>query len=190
MMTRRSLLLCAALLLALPLGAFAQEAAQTPKPNLQEYNDAAMHFVAPASYHPVGQRKIALDDLSEDPQVVAAWVSGDATRPKRMLIQVQSYEGPLEGFASTYEQSLRNAFGDALIRSKTPSSLKNGMPAMYFEMTSGTGFDANTMYVYCWVDGLRGVAISITAQVGEMDTATAKKLLSDASAVQYPRDRG
>lgn len=189
-MTRRSLLLCAALLLVLPLGAFAQEAPPTPRPNFQEYNDNAMHFVAPPSYHPVGQRKMTLDDLGEDPQVVAAWVSGDAARPKRMLIQMQAYEGPLDGYASTYEQALRNAFGDALIRDKQQTSLKNGMPAVYFEMTSGTGFDANTMYVYCWVDGVRGVALSVTAQVGEMDSKTAKQLLSDASAVQYPRDRG
>lgn len=188
-MTRRSLLLCAALLLA-PLGAMAQEPAPTPTPNLQEYNDDAMHFVAPASYRPVGQRKIKLDDLSDDPQVVAAWVSGDATRPKRMLIQVQAYEGGLDGFESTFEQTLRNAFGDALIKGKERTSLKNGMPAAYFEMTAGTGFDASKMYVYCWVDGTRGVALSLTAQVGEMDTTTAKRLLSDASAVRYPRDRG
>ena len=188
-MTRRSLLLCAALLLV-PLGAFAQEAPPTPKPNFQEYNDDAMHFVAPPSYHPVGQHRVSLDDLSEDPQVVAAWVSGDAARPKKMLIQMQSYEGPLDGFEATYEQVLRNAFGDALIRDKERTSLKNGMPAVYFEMTEGTGFEAATMYVYCWVDGVRGVALSVTAQVGEMNSATAKQLLSDASAVQYPRDRG
>jgi hypothetical protein len=189
MMTRRSLLLCAALLLV-PLGAFAQEAPATPRPNFQEYNDDAMHFVAPSSYRPVGQRKVSLEDLSDDPQVVAAWVSGDATRPKRMLIQIQSYQGPLDGFEATYEQSLRNAFGDALIKNKDHTALKNGMPAVYFEMTSGTGFDASKMYVYCWVDGTRGVALSLTAQVGEMDTATAQRLLSNASAVRYPVGRG
>jgi len=186
MMTRRSLLLCAVLLLV-PSGAFAQEA--TPKPNLMEYNDAAMHFVAPPSFRPVGQRQISLDDLGEDPQVVAGWVSGDVTRPKRMLIQIQAYEGPLDGFESTYEQTLRNAFGDALIKNKEHTSLKNGMPAVYFEMTSGTGFDAAKMFVYCWVDGIRGVVLSVTAQVGEMDTKTAKQLLSDASAVRYPAGR-
>ncbi len=185
-MTRRSLLLCAALLLV-PMGAFAQEA--TPRPNLQEYNDDAMHFVAPPSYRPVGQRKLSLDDLGEDPQVVAGWVSGDPSRPKRMVIQMQAYQGPLDGFESTYEQTLRNAFGDALIRNKEHASLKNGMPAVYFEMTAGTGFEASKMYVYCWVDGVRGVVLSVTAQVGEMDTATAKKLLSDASAVRYPAGR-
>ncbi len=188
-MTRRSLLVCAMLLLT-PLGAFAQEAAPTPKPNFQEYNDDAMHFVAPLSYHPVGQRKISIDDLSDSPQVVAAWVSGDPSRPKRMLLQVQAYQGPLDGFESTFEQDLRNAFGDALIRNKEHASLKNGMPAAYFEMTSGTGFNASTMYVYCWVDGVRGVALSVTAQVGEMNSETAKQLLSNASAVAYPRDRG
>ncbi len=189
MMTRRSLLLCAALLLV-PLGAFAQEEAPTPKPNYQEYNDDGMHFVAPPSYRPVGQRKFSLDDLSDDPQVMAAWVSGDATRPKRMLIQMQAYEGGLDGFEATYEQTLRNAYGDALIKNKEHTSLKNGMPAVYFEMTSGTGFDASKMFVYCWVDGTRGVALSVTAQVGELDTSTAKRLLSDASAVRYPRGRG
>ena len=186
MMTRRSLLLCAVLLLV-PLGAFAQEA--TPKPNFQEFNDPAIHFVAPSSFRPVGQRQIALDDLSDDPQVVAGWVSGDPSRPKRMLIQMQAYQGPLDGFESTYEQTLRNAFGDALIKNKEHTTLKNGMPAVYFEMTSGTGFDASKMFLYCWVDGVRGVVLSVTAQVGEMDTATAKQLLSNASAVRYPAGR-
>ncbi len=189
MMTRRSLLLCAALLLV-PLGAFAQEAAPTPTPNLQEYNDPAMHFVAPASYHPIGQRRISLDDLGDDPQVVAAWISGDAARPRKMLIQVAAYSGGLDGWEATYEQTLRNAFGDALVKSKERTTLKNGMPAAYFEVTSGTGFQASTMYVYCWADGSRGVALSVSAQVGELSSANAKQLLSNASAVQYPRDRG
>jgi hypothetical protein len=186
MMTRRSLLLCAVLLLV-PLGAFAQEA--TPKPNLQEYNDAAMHFVAPASFRPVGQRQVSLDDLGDDPQIVAGWVSGDPSRPKRMIIQMQAYQGGLDGFESTYEQTLRNAFGDALIRGKEHTALKNGMPAVYFEMTSGTGFNASKMFIYCWVDGVRGVSLSVSAQVGEMDSSTAKQLLSDASAVRYPAGR-
>ena len=188
MMTRRSLLLCAALLLV-PLGAFAQEA-PTPKPNFQEYNDDGMHFVAPQSFHPVGQRKFSVDELTDDPQVYAAWVSGDATRPKRMLLQMQAYQGPLDGFEATYEQTLRNAYGDALIKNKEHTSLRNGMPAVYFEMTAGTGFDASKMYIYCWVDGTRGVALSVTAQVGEMDSSTAKRFLSDASAVRYPVNRG
>ena len=188
-MKRRALLLLAALL-AFPFASSAQEATPTPAPiNPMVYDDPGMHFQAPAGYRPVGQRRIALDDLGSGPQVVAAWISpGD--RPNRLLVQIEAYGGDLEQYETSYTQTLRESYGDALVKNKERMALKNGMPAMFMEGSFGSGFDTTKLYMVIWIDGARGCALTIVAPLGALDTATAKHLLSDVSAVRYPLGRG
>jgi hypothetical protein len=188
-MTRRSLLLIAALML-LPLGASAQEVAPGPTPNPHIYDDNGMHFVAPAEFHPIAQRKLKLEDLSDGLQVVAGWVGGSPSRPERIVLQQQAFDGSLDGFSSNFQQQLRQAYGDATFKNKEQTKLRNGMPAIFIQMTAGSGFDVTTVFTYLWVDGSRGVALSVMAPVGEVDADGAKRLLSDASAVRYPAERG
>ncbi|HET9029001.1 MAG TPA: hypothetical protein VFN49_02405 [Candidatus Aquilonibacter sp.] len=187
-MTRKLFLVLAALVL-LPLGAFAQEATPTPPANPMVFDDPAMHFVAPDGYKPLGQRQIDVDHLSDDPQVVAAWVEPGG-RPKELLIQQQAFDGTLDGFVSNYTQFIRNTFSDAQVRDNRPVSLKNGMPAMYLDATMGSGFGTTKLYAVAWIDGQRGVVISVKALIGELDEKAALKLLSNASAVRYPPNRG
>lgn len=189
MMNRRTLLLVTALML-LPSLAFAQETQTTPAPNPQVYSDAAMRFVAPAEYRPLGQRPIPLESLGNDPQVVAAWVLPAKERSRQLLIQQQAFEGTADGYAANYEQFLRNAYGDALVKNKENTTLRNGMPAVYMEMTTGKGFATQKFFLMSWADGARGVTLSLSAPVGELDKAAALRVFSDASAVRYPSDRG
>ena len=178
-------MLVAALVL-LPLGAMAQEAAPTPPPDPHTYSDDAMTFIAPAEYRPMGQRKIPVTELGDSPQVVAAWILPDGERTKRLLLQQQLFEGPLDNFVSSYKETLRGAYDNIHIKGDDPISLKNGMPARYMEGTTGEGFDATKIFSIVWIDGLRGVALTVIAPVGEMDKATAMKVMSNASAVRYP----
>lgn len=187
-MNRKTLLLFCALLL-LPAVVFAQETQSTPRPDPRVYTDAAMRFVAPEGFRALGQRQIPVEALGSDPQVVAAWVQPDAERSRQLLIQQQAFDGSADAYASDYQQFLRNAYGDALVKNKENMSLRNGMPAVYMEMTTGNGFNTQKFFLISWADGVRGVTLSLSAPVGELDKATALRVLSDASAVRYPRNR-
>jgi hypothetical protein len=183
----RVALLFAILAVALPCAATAQVIpASTPDP--QVYDDPGMHFRAPDGFVLVGRRPIGVESLSGDPHVVAAW-RNSRMPPRVITIQQESYEGDVDGFESLFEQQLRNQYQDALIQHQEPMSLRNGMPAMFMELTAGSGFDERKGYIIIWADGTRGVAITLLAQIGDLDIGTAKRLLSDASAVRYPAGR-
>lgn len=183
-MTRRTLVL-AALAALLPFRVSAQVPLPTPTPNYQVYDDPAMHFKAPAAYLPLGQRKLSLRQLTEDPQIVAGWAIHDPDRPKQIVIEMESYQDNLNGFDQVFEQQLRAKFS-GIVRDKEHVSLKNGMPALFMTMTAGAGFSAVKMYWYLWVDGQRGVALGLQTQVGQLSVAEAKRLLADCTAVAYP----
>ena len=178
-------MLVAALVL-LPVTAAAQVAAPTPTPNPHVYSDEAMTFTAPTEWLWMGEKKIPVTELSDSPQVVAGWIIPEGSRTKRLLIQQQSFEGPLDNFLSNYKETLRGAYDNIQIRGEEHMALKNGMPAVYMESTTGEGFSATKIYSVIWIDGVRGIALLVIAPVGEMTKSSALKALSNASAVRYP----
>ncbi len=166
----------------------AQATAPTPTPNPLEYSDLGMHFTAPAGFFLEGQRKIKASALQDDPTPIAMWVMpGD--HPRRIMIQMEAWNGPLGGFVDTYEQQMRSQVQNALFSHKEQTTLKNGMPAVYVEMSIGEGFNQQRAYMYLWVDRVRGASVTVMAPIGELDERSAKALLSDVSAVAYPIDR-
>jgi hypothetical protein len=177
-----------ALLVALLPGTLAAQDA-TPPPNPLIYDDLAMHFQAPDGWYSAGQQKIDLKDLGDDPVPVAAWYTRSGDRPVKMIMDMQHFESSLDAFESAVEQHIRDATADGVIRSKEHIALKNGMPAYFIGVVSGSGFDTTKSYVVAWVDGQRGVQIIVTAQVGFIDADTAKKWMSNVTAVRYPVDR-
>jgi hypothetical protein len=182
--------LLAVLLALLPSLVLAQEVPQGGQPvgDPSVFDDPGMHFQAPAGYKLLGKHPVNEEELGDDPQTVAGWTSGEKP-PKVILIQQESFDGDLSSFDGVYEQQLRSQFDDALISHKESISLQNGMPAMFMEMTSGSGFNERKGYVVIWADGARGVAIMLMAQLGDLNDATAKRVLSDATAVRYPAGR-
>jgi hypothetical protein len=182
------LFLLAALLIA-PLRVGAQVPAPTPTIDGQTYEDLGMHFTAPPQFHPLFQRKIKVADLPDDPAVVAGWTTYEQ-HPHRLMIAQAAYAGNLDGWDNTYTQTLRNQGDGTQLKNRQSITLKNGMPARYLELTTGTGFDLTKGYVVMWADGHRGVAEVLTSLVGELDEKKAKEiLLGDASAVRYPLNR-
>lgn len=190
----RRLLTLVAFLAALPLSAPAQEQVTGPTPvptatpNFMQYNDAAMHFVAPASFVPIGQRQVQPKELGEDPMTVAGWIFPDKQRPRTLAIEQEAFEGDVTGFDQVFEQQLRSQF-NAFFHAKERMSLKNGMPAQFMTATWGDGFEAKKAYMVIWADGVRGVGLLLTTQIGDIDDKTAKAYLSDCTAVQYPKYR-
>ncbi len=177
------------LTLLLPLVAAAQVPVPTPTPNPMVYNDPAMHFEAPAGWRPVGQRAIPVKALGDNPSTVAGWINPDNGHPKTLLIQLQAYDGSLDGFKTTYDEELRSQFDGGLVRHEQPFSLKNGMPAKLLEMTAGSGFQTIKAYICIWIDGQRGVSMVMTGRLGDIDEKTAEAVFATASATAYPAGR-
>ena len=178
----------AALLVALIPSALAAQNA-SPPPDPREYNDPAMHFRVPAGYVSVGNHPIALADLPDDLSIVAGWVLPGDSDQRKIFIQMAAFNGRVDDFEGVYEQQIRGQVQDAVFKNKTPMSLKNGMPAYYVEMESGSGFDTAKSFIIMWADGQRGVAIVATGKLSAWDALKARAALSDVSAVRYPADR-
>lgn len=190
-MNRLLATLVLAVLCATPFAAHAQEATPTPNPHPMTYEDPGMNFTAPAPFRPLFQRRpIPLAQLPDDATPVAEWVIPDRNRPKQLMIMQEHFDGDADQFYTHFSQQLREQ-GDegAIIKNKQSITLKNGMPARYLEMTSGTGFDAKKAYVELWADGSRGVAVLFIAQTSESDEKRAKEIMSDLNAVRYPAER-
>jgi hypothetical protein len=188
-MMKRAAFACAILLSVIPLVARAQVDSATPSPDPSQYNDTAMHFRAPAGYLPVGQRHISLKDLPSDPVTVAGWIFPSRNNPRRIIIQEQAFTGTLGEFSTTFQQQLRNELSGTLIKNKQDASLENGMPAKYMETVIGSGFNEQKAFMYIWVDGQRGVSLTVMAPLGVLNTKSAQAILAHASAVAYPVGR-
>jgi hypothetical protein len=183
----RLALLLAALVLAAPCAAGAQ-VVPTPPSHPQTYDDPAMHFEAPPGFVLVAKHPVDERSLGENPQIVAAWRM--AQPPRVIMIQQEAFDGDVNGFEAAYEQQVRNQSSNALFSHQEHMSLENGMPAVFMEVTIGSGFNEQKGYIVCWADGTRGVALVLFTQIGDIDEETARQLLSNASAVAYPAGRG
>ncbi len=180
--------LAAMMALVLPLLASAQDA--TPAQDPLEYDDAAMHYRAPDGAQLVGQMQHpTLSTLSQDPTPIARWVMGTAHQNAKLIsIVMESFTGSLDGFESSYANELRAEDESTLVKSKDSVLLQNGMPAMFLDVTQGTGFKTPKIYAYIWIDSQRGVILSVEAMLGTLNADRAKQLLAGATAVRYPGD--
>jgi hypothetical protein len=169
----------------------AQDATQspTPPPDPTVYDDPAMHYHAPPGYVALGQRQIPLTALSEDqPAIAAAWVLPNKDHPFKVMLQMEAFDGrQVADFESVLEEQLRDQLDSPLFKNKQHVALKNGMPAMLIELSSGSGFTLQKSFLLEWVDGRRGVALVWSGLVDDVTEARARAaLLSDVSAVAYP----
>lgn len=186
----RFVIVLSALLIASPMLA----AAQTPAPSATAkdphvYDDAGMHFVAPDNWALAGWRKLYLKDLSDSLQLVAGWVLKSKDVPQTITLSLQLFDGDTDGYDTRFQSDLRSRVDGALVKSNVRTSLLNGMPAYFVDVSYGSGFDAKKEFALIWADGSRGAALELIGRVGEIDAKTAMKLLSNVRAVRYPADR-
>lgn len=176
-----TLVLCGFAAAAVP--AAAQNA---PQPQ-NSYSDPAMSFTAPAGYTG-SSRPYNPQDLGEA-ATVATFVKDSGKADMRVIqIQLERYDGPLSGYETLAENELRGQT-DGVFVTKHPATLSNGMPAVWEEVSVGAGFQEMKRWEYLWVDGFRGVVVSITGRYGELSEAQAKADLASASGVRYPSYR-
>ncbi|HEY5341096.1 MAG TPA: hypothetical protein VIK27_08735, partial [Candidatus Aquilonibacter sp.] len=124
----------------------------TPTPDPMVYRDAAMNFHAPVGFVPMAQRHVDVSTLGENPTPLAAWLYPNRDHPRRLILQAQAFTGSVSDFDSTFEQQMRSQFDGALFKNKQNFAFKNGMPAMFMEMTSGEGFNVQKFYIVIWAD--------------------------------------
>jgi hypothetical protein len=174
----------------LPAAAHAQYAPVAPgaAQASMQYNDPAMSFTAPAGFKPVPVPSHDPADFG-DPAVVAAFVKNPGTRDTMsILLRMQNFDGSPDAWATTADNDLRGSTDGAFIK-RSDVKLTNGMPAYFEVVTIGTGFDQMKTYQYLWADGVRGVTLALICRDGLISDDAAKALLSNVSAVAYPKDR-
>jgi hypothetical protein len=171
--------LCA---LALPLGASGQTDPHT-------YTDPAMSFTAPADFTPIPVPSSSPDQF-QGPTVVAAF----ARHPKQsdmsiITLQMENTNEDLNDFEADAEAKARNQGSESVFVKKDLTTLPNGMPAYFLDITASQDAGESKIYEYIWVDHVRGVTLAISGRFGVIDDKSAKKALANVSAVAYPRNR-
>ena len=167
--------------------------AATPAPTATAYapgfDDPAMHFAAPKDYYaaPVPRHD---PKVFETPATVAVFVKNPGKEDVRVIsIAMENYDGTLDGFEVNSENTAREQIDGVFVTHKERTTLSNGMPAYWVEMSFGSGFQSQKRYQYEWVDGIRGVTVSVSGRLGEVDRQTAREALKDLSATLYPSRR-
>ncbi len=168
--------------------AYAQDAQPSPAPDPHVFSDPAMTFTAPPEAVLVGKQEgTTPDKLSQDLQVVAAWVLDPGRENARTIqLAMESYQGAPSQWEGQFESQTHGSQDGILIRNKTPMTLLNGMPATFVEIAFGSGFDAQKEYAIVWADGQRGVVLSETARLGYSSPDEARRVLKQVTAVAYP----
>lgn len=166
----------------------AGDPAPTPTPNPNTFNDPAMSFTAPAGFY---RMRVPPHDPAQFDQksVVAAFIKNPGTSDAvGITIAMENFDGSAAGYSTSSDNDLRSSQDGVFIK-RSNTQLSNGMPAVFEEITIGSGFAQMTEYRYLWADGVRGVELGETATYGHLDEKKAKADLAMASAVAYPKNR-
>ncbi len=160
-----------------------QYTAASAAPVTPIYDDASVHFEPPANWKRLpytaaeGGGKLA-------PVAIYSKDLGKENE-QRMLIETEPFQDPVNAWESTVENELRTQFDGALIRHQN-AHLVNGMPAVWVNLTYGSGFDTKKLFGYAVSDGRRGIFVAILGRLGLIDEDESKKVLSGLAVVVYP----
>lgn len=166
----------------------AADPAAAPTPNPNTFNDPAMSFTAPPEFRRM-QGPPHDPAQFEQKAVVAMFIKNPGTpQAVGITISMENYEGTAAGYATSSDNDLRSNQDGVFIK-RSDTKLPNGMPAVFEEVTIGSGFSQVTEFRYLWADGVRGVELGETSAYGQLDEKRAKADLAMVSAVAYPKYR-
>ncbi len=156
------------------------------------YDDAGMHFAAPADFEKLDVPAPADPTGSEDsdqPTPVAAFAYHRGRSDQRVItILVQRFDGPVDQFDTSHVTDERKG-DDTFVVENKKTTLANGMPAYYLRVNSGSTagqFTEHFEYLVC--DGTRSIIVEYGGTAG-MDENAAKAALSTLYVVVYPKHR-
>jgi hypothetical protein len=168
------------------------------------YNDAGMHFEAPAGWESVPVTANPEENgnpdgaggggggggNSDDATPIAAFVYHRGKSDQvAILIKTAPFEGGVDDYDVTHNSAVRKD-GDAFIAKNEKITLANGMPAYFVKVNSGNeaGHYLETLeYLVC--DGTRSIEISYVGGEGTFDEAKARSVFSSLYVVAYPTHR-
>lgn len=155
------------------------------------YNDASMHFVAPAVYQRAPFQAPVVDQDTEKLVVVAGYTRDRGQQNQRtIVVAMRAFSGrSTADWESALENDLRAQIDGLFISRKTFVRLSNGMPAYFIKLAYGEGFSSMQQYGYAVFDGRRGIWISESGRLGEISEDESKEALKDLAVVVYPRYR-
>ena len=185
-MNRFCLAVFALATLLLPAEVSAQTAAADP----HTYNDPAMSYTAPADYTPIPVPSSPPTGFNGT-VLQAAFVRHPKQADVTIIsLRMDNYNDDLDSYEQQAEGAVRNQGSDnSVFVKKQLTTLPNGMPAYFLSVTVGADAGQQELYEYIWVDGVRGITLSVTGRFGVIDDRSAKKVLGDVSGVAYPRNR-
>lgn len=196
-MNRAATIVLAVFLLALPAGS----RAQTPPPS-HTYTDPAMSFTAPSDFIAIPMpSSTTAPDAYQAPTLVAAYVRRPKQTDRNLItLTIENYTDDLQSFEQDSESEVRNqgsGGGGGSDSDDAPSAfvkkqlttLPNGMPAYFLDVTITGDSGQSRIFEYVWVDNVRGVTLAVSGGYGTLDANSAKKILSNVSAVAYPRNQ-
>lgn len=182
-----ALVLCG--LAAAVIPALAQEQpAYSPPPMAQnQFTDPAMTFTAAPGYYKV--RMPAHDPTQFDqPTVVAGFIYHPGQQDMRSVsIEMEDFQGSLSGYEMVVENDMRDKIDGVFVKKKELTTLSNGMPAYWQDVTIGSGFTTVKLFQYVWTDGVRGIRLAVTGRLGSITEDQAKAALANVSATAYPQ---
>lgn len=180
-----------ALCMLVPTMSIAEEPSPAPQPSdTHVYEDEAMHMRVPDNFIALGRQTIPVRRLNVHMQPAAMWRTAPRTGNDWVItLQLEDFRGPTDQWESSFESEMREQVDGIFVRSKDRTTLRNGMPAYFMDMSFGEGFLSSKEYALVWSDGIRGVAITVVGRLGEIDARAVKKALTDVSATLYPRER-
>lgn len=163
----------------------------TPAPTVSfAFEDAALHFAPSKAFlrmpaaGPKWQEATRLTPM-------AAWVRDYGKEQQQTIVlAMEVWDGTsLDGWEAQFENEIRQQIDGVFVSSKKQTKLGNGMPAYFLKLSYGEGFSSMRQFVYVYLDGRRGVALSMTGRLGELDDDKAKDAMKDLIAVAYPYGR-
>jgi len=156
------------------------------------YDDAGMHFTAPADFEkvdlPAPADPTGSDD-SDGPTPVAAFTYHRGRTDQRVItILVARFDGLVDQFDTAHAAEERKG-GDTFIVENKKTTLANGMPAYYLKVSAGaTAGQFTERYEYLVCDGTRSIIVQYSGAAG-LDANVAKAALSTLYVVVYPKHR-
>jgi hypothetical protein len=161
------------------------------------YNDAGMHFEAPAGWesvpvsaNPEGNGSADGGGDSDEATPVAAFIYHRGKSDQvAIVIKTAPFEGRVDDYDVSHNSALRKD-GDTFIAKNEKITLANGMPAYFVKANSGSeaGHYVETLeYLVC--DGTRSIDVSYIGGEGTFDETKARSAFASLYVVAYPTRR-
>jgi len=160
--------------------------------NPLSYDDAGMHFQAPAGWQRVPSAQDSSSPGLDDKKVLALFTYAPSKTDARVISIVADPfdDGGLDAAENAHETDMRQESDSTLISGKTKVTLANGMPAWFLKATQGDDpFKSSQVYEYVVFDGSRRIVVAYSGHQYGFSEDDAKKALSTLYVVVYPKHR-